>query len=85
MIRKLLTTIAMSTPLYYVEWKIEIKCYKSGIKINRKLNSNNMTDRKINAALDKVWAALFNGLQLPMVEATRITNMVEEELKKLKS
>ncbi len=42
-----------------------------------------MTDRKINAALDKVWAALFNGLQLPVDEATRITNMVEEELKKL--
>lgn len=43
-----------------------------------------MTDRKINASLNKVWADLFNGLQLPMVEATRITNMVEEELKKLK-
>lgn len=42
-----------------------------------------MTDKKISAALDKVWAALFNGLKLPISESTRITNLVEEELKKL--
>ena len=55
------------------------------IPSDHNLNILDMTDRKINAALDKVWAALFNGLQLPVDEATRITNMVEEELKKLKS
>tara|TARA_R100001377_G_C3129662_1_gene88867 strand:- start:215 stop:352 length:138 start_codon:yes stop_codon:yes gene_type:complete len=42
-----------------------------------------LTDKKINTALDKVWSALFNGLMLPHNEATKITNLVEVELKKL--
>ena len=53
------------------------------IPSDHNLNILDMTDKKINAALDKEWGALFNGLQLPMVEVKRITNMVEEELKKL--
>ena len=40
-------------------------------------------EKKINQALDKVWAALFNGLRLPVDEASRITSLVEVELKKL--
>tara|TARA_R110000751_G_scaffold10471_2_gene38276 strand:- start:2 stop:139 length:138 start_codon:yes stop_codon:yes gene_type:complete len=42
-----------------------------------------LTEKKINTALDKVWGALFNGLKLPVKEATRITNLVEVELNKL--
>ena len=42
-----------------------------------------LTDKKINTALDKVWGAMFNGLKLSINDATRITGLVEEELKKL--
>ena len=42
-----------------------------------------LTEKKIDSALDKVWGAMFNGLKLPITEATRITGLVEVELKKL--
>jgi len=42
-----------------------------------------LEEKKINQALDKVWAALLNGLKLPMFEASKIKSLVEVELKKL--
>jgi hypothetical protein len=39
---------------------------------------------KKERALDKVWRALHIDLKLPISELTRITNMVEVELNKIK-